>query len=576
VNDTVLALEGALVLGRYRIVKPLARGGMGMVYLGRVEGAAGFAKPVVIKRILSESEKAQELAHASFIREARILSELQHPGIVGVLDFGLERSTYLMVLEYVHGYHLGHWLKFVRAARGEMAWEFAVYVLLRVLEALQYAHRHASSDGQLREVIHRDISPGNILIDFGGNVRLVDFGIARSSGTSSEFHTQDGVVKGKLPYIAPEIFHFREPSILSDVYAAGVVLYQLLAGKNPFSDRDMGKVVRRVLDDIPPPISTLRSDVPPAIDHVIARAIAKDPNARFQSAAEFSGALSALLTRPEAEVVDQFRSVIAEDFSGQLAQVLQIESLSSLDAAWRASSPYPTRQPSLRSSIPPPPDDRTLDAAVHPGVSAPPTSLRPTNTAGDKATSRRLLLMVSLALVAAVGALLIVVLERRTPATRESRFLVVERPGTSAPAAVAEPPPQAPASPTASDSPARLEASAPSTRNAPAAAPSAKISSSRTDPGADALTTAFSKRQGAVQACFSQNAAAVEGSPQISIRFQLAPSGAVQSAALSPAALSGTGLGECLLEVARSTRFPAQDQPVAFSIPITARIVSSR
>src|SRR5690606_17594105 len=128
-TDSLRVLEGSLVLGRYRVVKPLARGGMGMVYLGRVEGAAGFAKPVVIKRVLSQMDEG-EAARAQFIREARILSSLQHPNIVGVLDFAQEGDSYLMILEYVHGYHLGHWLKYVKKTRDHIRWDLAVYVIM--------------------------------------------------------------------------------------------------------------------------------------------------------------------------------------------------------------------------------------------------------------------------------------------------------------------------------------------------------------------------------------------------------------------------------------------------------------
>jgi eukaryotic-like serine/threonine-protein kinase len=130
------ALSGSLVLGRYRIVRELARGGMGMVYLGRIEGAAGFSKPVVIKRILSNTGD-EENTRGQFIREARILSELQHPGIVGVLDFGEEQDAYLMVLEYVHGYNLGYWLKYARDTRENLEWDFAAYALTRILGALR-------------------------------------------------------------------------------------------------------------------------------------------------------------------------------------------------------------------------------------------------------------------------------------------------------------------------------------------------------------------------------------------------------------------------------------------------------
>ena len=272
-GDSLRVLEGNLVLGRYRVVKPLARGGMGMVYLGRVEGAAGFAKPVVIKRVLSQMDDG-EASRAQFIREARILSSLQHANIVGVIDFAQEGDSHLMVLEYVHGFHLGNWLKYVKKTRGSIKWDQAVFVITKVLAALHYAHTNLGSDGKPREIIHRDVSPGNVLIDLEGNVRLLDFGIAVDKDEVNEHKTQDGVVKGKLPYIAPEMYRSAEASVSSDVYAAAVVLYQLLSGSNPFSDKDMSSIVRKVLEIEPPPISSLRDDIPPMLDEVIARGLA--------------------------------------------------------------------------------------------------------------------------------------------------------------------------------------------------------------------------------------------------------------------------------------------------------------
>src|SRR5688572_576402 len=144
------SLVGQLVLGRDRIVRPLARGGMGIVYLGRVEGAAGFSKPVVIKSVIGafggdgENEKL-------FAREARIVANLQHPNIVAVIDFGKVDQSYVMVLEYVHGYHLGQWGRYVSETRGQLPVPQAVHVALRILDALAFAHGVARADGTALE-----------------------------------------------------------------------------------------------------------------------------------------------------------------------------------------------------------------------------------------------------------------------------------------------------------------------------------------------------------------------------------------------------------------------------------------
>src|SRR5262245_40687256 len=152
-------MQDQVVLGRYRVVRRLTQGGMGVVYLGRLEGDAGFAKAVVIKRVLQDDGEDIEDQTAQFIREAQILSHLQHPGIVGVLDFGRAGDGYAMVLEYVHGYDLARWLKYLNATDQSMHWEEAVLIGVRVLEALHYAHTFRTGDGAAACVLHRDISP---------------------------------------------------------------------------------------------------------------------------------------------------------------------------------------------------------------------------------------------------------------------------------------------------------------------------------------------------------------------------------------------------------------------------------
>lgn len=582
-TDSLRVLEGSLVLGRYRVVKPLARGGMGMVYLGRVEGAAGFAKPVVIKRVLSQMDDG-EASRAQFIREARILASLQHANIVGVMDFAQEGDSYLMILEYVHGYHLGHWLKYVRRKRGQVAWDQAVYVLLKVLAALHYAHTNLGPDGNTREIVHRDVSPGNVLIDLEGNVRLLDFGIAVEKDETDEFKTQDGVVKGKLPYIAPEMYRSSAASVSSDVYAAGVVLYQLLAGANPFSDRDMSSIVRRVLEVIPAPLSSLRDDLPSMLDEIVARAIAKKPEDRFSSAQEFSHALHAILDRSEGEIAATFRGTIRNDFTGDMASMLALEPLADLDAAWRTAVGN-SEVDLLRSSLPPAADGdataivrapHTEEALSEETIIEPRTGSGATSPPRGISSRALIVGMLGAAVLAAgvaVGAVMLT--SPSKPEAKEPRFLLVERPGASPnPATSPTPNPTAdtgdplpPEDPT--EDPQPVAPSEPATSPSPAPAVKTTTSSG----GADGLTSAFAKKQGAIQTCFSANAESLEGNPQVSIRFQVSKAGQVTSASLQPGALAATALGSCILSVARGTRFPAQDKEVAFSIPIRAQTV---
>jgi serine/threonine-protein kinase len=611
VSESEAALEGKVVLGRYRIVRALARGGMGMVYLGRIEGAAGFSKPVVIKRVLSNLDPSRN-ARAQFAREARILAGLQHPGIVSVVDFGEEDGAYLMVLEYVHGYHVGHWLKFYRQRGAHLHWEHAVHVAVQVLLALHHAHTRRGPDGRLTPVVHRDVSPGNILVDVEGNVRLVDFGIARADDEAEESRTRDGVVKGKLPYIAPEVYRSVAASPVSDVYAAAVVLYQLLVGKNPFSGPDMSTIIARVLELVPEPPSKERPEIPRALDDVLARGMARSPAARFQSAHEFAAALTMCLTRTEQDVAEDFAATIAQDFSGELAKTLDVDSLATLDAAWRAAAEDPrTVQPLRLSTLPPSsrgsvtaqldapaprvpafgpptdalneqtaveiaarpreaPSDRAAEGdSQSPPLAAPPPAAAPSPRMG---TGTLVLAVLAAGLLAAGATFAVTHLSTPPERPRPARFVVVESKGPTAPAAPALAPASTPpAASGASATPSAL-ASAPTRVGA---APQGDGQGSQAAAGGElGLTRAFARRHAAVERCFDEGLAGLSGSPELTLHFRVRADGSVASVALTPQAIAATPLGGCLLGVARTTAFGPQAEAVAFAIPIQTRSVA--
>jgi hypothetical protein len=318
------------------------------------------------------------------------------------------------------------------------------------------------------------------------------------------------------------------------------------------------------------------------LDEVVARAIAKKPGDRFASAQEFSFALHALLSRSEGEIGADFRKTIRQDFTGEMSTLLNLEPLSELDSAWRTAVGNEDSD-LLRSSLPPgsPDSDATAivraprrEAILTEETIAEPRPLKPPVTQRGPSSRALIFGMLGAAVLAAgvaVGAVLLT--KQEAPAAKEPRYLLVERPGANpsgaSVSAAPSPQPATTPAPAPGASPEPEKAVSPGSSPAPAVA---HAKPSATD-GASALTSAFAKRQGAIQSCFSQNAEALKGSPQISIRFQVAPSGQVESATLQPASLSGTALGGCLLSVAQSTRFPAQEKTVAFSIPIVAQSI---
>jgi eukaryotic-like serine/threonine-protein kinase len=568
--DATTSLTGRVVLGRYRIVRPLARGGMGVVYLGRVEGAAGFSKPVVVKSVIATFGKEDDNARL-FAREARIVANLQHPGIVGVIDFGNVGNSCVMVLEYVHGYHLGQWLRFVTETRGPMPVEHAVHVILSVLDALGYAHGVSRPDGKSLGIVHRDISPANVLIDQQGHVKLSDFGIARMA--DDEFKTQEGLFRGTLPYSAPETLHGHSMSAKVDQYGCAVILYHLLAGKNPFKGAEPPETMTRVLTLTPPPISVLRDDVPPQIDAAITRALSKDPDKRFPSVEEFAEAMRSGAEWTERDADESFAAQIERDFAGAvMAEYLGIESLAVRDASWREAQDSPAGRVSLSSSPP------GIQSGVRPQSSVPeqvaPVERRTSFAAkASRATTRRLgLWIVFAALAAGAGSAAVIALFPRSAPENVSRLVVIEKqsvdPSAPAPgASVVENPVPAPA--TAAVAPSTASATAPSAASAAGRVGSSPASENR---GA-LLARAFQKQEGKIQSCFQQHGDGASGTPNISVRFQIDASGAVQNAALSPSSVAGTPVGQCILGVARGTNFGQQPEPISFSIPIAARVV---
>jgi serine/threonine-protein kinase len=561
--DSTDSLTGRIVLGRYRIVRPLARGGMGIVYLGRVEGAAGFSKPVVVKSVLTSFGREDENERL-FAREARIVSNLNHPGVVSVIDFGRVGNACVMVLEYVHGYHLLQWTRFVTETRGRVQLEHAVHVVLNMLDTLDYAHRLTGPDGVPLGIVHRDISPANVLIDQAGHIKLGDFGIARMS--DDEVKTQEGLFRGTLPYSAPETLQGPSASPKVDQYGCGVILYHLLAGMNPFKGSDPHQTMTRVLMHDPPRVSTLRRDVPPEIDAAVSRATSKDPDERFESVAEFAEALRAGARWSERDAEASFAAEIARDFSGtDMSKRLGIESLAERDASWRDAQDAVEHHVTLSSSPP------GMESGVHPQGHDEPRAAADLQTA--RPTTSRLGLWIALAALAAgAGSAAAIVLLQRPAAQPASRLVVIEKHEVD-PVAV-------PVAPSGALSP--VPAVPPTMSAAPESTPSAVApkgkaadrtgTSPSEDRGAE-LARAFQRQEGKIQSCFQQHSNTGEGQPNISVRFQIDTSGAVENAVVTPSSVASTPLGQCIGTVARSTRFGAQAEPISFSIPIAARVV---
>jgi serine/threonine-protein kinase len=288
-------------LGRYRLIRALGVGGMAEVFKASYSGPGGFERTVVVKRILSAYSEDGEFLRM-FAAEAKILGMLHHPNVVQVYDFGESDGTLFLVLEYVDGPSVGRLLRALRGARRPMPATIAAYFAREVCRALSYVHGLRDSDGEPLNVIHRDVTPSNIVLTSSGSLKLLDFGIAKYG--SSEVQTQHHTVKGKPAYLAPEVIEGLPFDARADLFSLGVVLHEMLTLVPLFaSDNDM-TTLRKVLAHPVVPPSELRDDVPPALDAIVMKAVERDPARRYTSAAEMARDLDELVVSSHLSIDD--------------------------------------------------------------------------------------------------------------------------------------------------------------------------------------------------------------------------------------------------------------------------------
>ncbi|MFC1641570.1 serine/threonine-protein kinase [Myxococcota bacterium] len=271
------------VLGeKYELVSQVGSGGMATVWAGLARGANGFRKPVAVKRILRQYRGYPEIVEM-FVEEARVGVALRHPNIVEIYDFGAdERGHHFLVSELVRGIDVGRLSH--SFGRGSTPWPLVAAIAVEVLRALEAAHARHDERGQPAPILHRDVTPSNILLDEAGLVKLADFGLARAMDRTRR--TRPDIVKGKLSYLAPELLWGHESSVASDLFSLGVVLWEVLAGERLFDAETDVAVVNLVREAHVPLLSAKRPDLPLGVVRTVHQALEKQPERRFGSARE--------------------------------------------------------------------------------------------------------------------------------------------------------------------------------------------------------------------------------------------------------------------------------------------------
>ncbi len=303
--------------GKYYLVDKIAVGGMAEIFKAKSFGHGGFEKLLVIKRILPHISEKEEFVEM-FVDEAKVSVALQHANIIQTYDFGKVHDNWFIAMECVEGKDVKGLLRKLAQRRRLLPIEFAVYLAHEVTKGLDYAHRRANLQGHELGIVHRDMSPSNVLISYEGEAKIADFGIAKA--TTNAYNTKDGVLKGKFEYMSPEQAMGQAIDRRSDIFSCGIILYECLTGRRLFkSDSDVQTLERIKACDLDPP-STLNPGIPARLDEIVMRALARQREDRYQEAREFQNDLLEFLYPATPDLTRQsFSHFLQELFSEEIA-----------------------------------------------------------------------------------------------------------------------------------------------------------------------------------------------------------------------------------------------------------------
>ncbi|MCA9580963.1 MAG: serine/threonine protein kinase, partial [Myxococcales bacterium] len=314
---------------------------MATVYLARAKGMAGFEREVAIK-VCHPHLTGEDSFKRMFLDEARLAGRIRHPNVVSTYDVGEEGGQLYLVMDYIDGEPLSRLLRSARNANAAIPPAIALRVVVDALHGLHAAHELTDASGKSLELVHRDVSPQNLMVGVDGVVRLLDFGVSKAASHTTT--TREGELKGKLSYMAPELLHGRTVGRFTDIYAMGVVLWETLTGRRLFRGESEGDVVMSILNaEIPRP-SSERAEVSQGLDAVVAKALHRQPSLRYATAADFAEAIercgASIATRQEvAAFVNDWASESIASRRRTLAKALDEKAIA--EEAPRSADPPP-------------------------------------------------------------------------------------------------------------------------------------------------------------------------------------------------------------------------------------------
>ena len=279
---------------RYRVIERLESGGMAEVFRAESEGLQGFRKQVAIKRVLPHLSSKKKFI-SMFLDEARLSAQLSHSNCVQVFDIGVGDAAFFIVMEFVDGANLKSIIDHLKKTSRDFPVEAAVYLALEICKGLAYAHELTDTNGVPLHIVHRDMSPPNVLVTKHGEVKIVDFGLAKANSQLEK--SEPGIIKGKFSYLSPEAAMGQDVDARTDIFAVGIILWELLAGQRLFLGETDFQTVKKVQASQVPSISQINKKVPIELERVIARALARDPAQRFPTARSLGQELSKFMFR---------------------------------------------------------------------------------------------------------------------------------------------------------------------------------------------------------------------------------------------------------------------------------------
>ena len=472
--------------GQYVLLDKIATGGMAEVWKARMRGVEGFQKTVAIKKILPHLSDNQDFIEM-FIDEAKLAAQLNHNNIIHIYDLGKIQSSYYIAMEYIDGYDLKTILKLAADRDHPLNVELALFIAAKIAAALDYAHRKRDFEDRDLGLVHRDVSPQNVLISQDGDIKLCDFGIAKAASKAS--HTQAGALKGKLQYMSPEQAWGRAIDKRSDIFALATVLFELLTGRKLFTGDNELSILEQVREARITPPSQYNDEVTPQIDAIVVKALQKDPANRYQTAGEMERDINQVLYsfKPTPTAADL--AIFMHRLSTSEAAPMQAASM---------PEPEPVREPgqlkpAASHAAPPPPIAPVMPIAAEPAAAA---YLPPAAT--DKKLPIVPIVIAAVVVIVAVGGWLVMRGKASTPASTTAA-----KPGAS---------PVVPTSATSATTPAAGQANAAPALGIPPTATTATFDPSRVD-------AEVTKRLAAEKARLDQEAAKRQQQPQTSTQI---------------------------------------------------------